>query len=218
MTALANTFFSQLARNAMLGDGANLGLLPLLSAGKVSILSGAQPANADAALSGNTGLSLPVLAAPAGSVAAGVFTASAIGNVTVIASGIANFARVYKSDGTTALFDTNVGNQTVTLSGAVTAGNTTVNCSALAQPLYAGQVLWFTDAVSGLKISITVAGTAPAVNAAAGATSFTCLAAGSNIANTSTSGQGVLIAAPYLIVGATQSVSAMTITAPAAGN
>lgn len=73
------------------------------NSGKLRIYSGTKPANADAALSGNTllaELTMNATAFPAAS--GGVLTANAItGDTSADASGTASFWRIYESDGST---------------------------------------------------------------------------------------------------------------------
>jgi glutamate synthase domain-containing protein 3 len=96
-------------------------LAPLLNAGFIELYTGAQPANANTALSGNTLLATMTFGNPAfGAAAAGVITANTIASGTAVATGTATFARLYKSDGTTVVMDVTVGT-----SGAAINLNTT---------------------------------------------------------------------------------------------
>lgn len=83
----------------------------LLNAGKLRIYAGAQPADADTALSGQTLLAELTFANPAfGAGVAGVATANAItGDATADATGTAAFFRALKSDGVTVVYDGSVG-------------------------------------------------------------------------------------------------------------
>lgn len=83
----------------------------LLNNGYIRIYSGTRPATADTALSGNTLLAEPRFGATAfASAVAGVATANAItDDSTADATGTATFARLLKSDGTTAVEDLEVG-------------------------------------------------------------------------------------------------------------
>ena len=93
---------------------------PLMNGGTIAIYSGVQPVNANTALSGNTLLATLTFGAPAwGAAAAGVLTANAITPGTAVATGTASFARIFESDGTTAIADLPVG-----ISGAVINLNT----------------------------------------------------------------------------------------------
>ena len=85
-------------------------LAALLNSGKINIYSGTQPPNANTALSGNTLLAQLTFGSPAfGAAAAGVITANATGAGTASNTGTASFARLYESDGTTAIMDVQVG-------------------------------------------------------------------------------------------------------------
>jgi hypothetical protein len=93
-------------RNEMLDaltNNANSGLLRLYS--------GTRPANADTALSGNTLLAqLTLNATSAGAASGGVWTANAItSDASADATGTASFARLFESDGTTAIADFSLG-------------------------------------------------------------------------------------------------------------
>ena len=83
----------------------------LLNNGYLRIYSGTQPATADTALSGNTLLAelrFNATAAPAAS--SGVLTFNAFTpDSSADATGTASFFRAFKSDGTTVVFDGNVG-------------------------------------------------------------------------------------------------------------
>jgi hypothetical protein len=99
----------------------------LLAGGKIGLYSGTQPATADTALSANTLLAQPVYGTPAFPVAAaGVLTANAITAATAVATGKATFARHYKADGTTAVFDESVGMQLLGADFTFTAGTKTI--------------------------------------------------------------------------------------------
>lgn len=87
-------------------------LTTLLPGGKINIYTGTQPATGDTALSANTLLAAPTFGTPAFPAAvAGVLTANAITAATAVATGKATFARIFKSDGTTAVMDQSVGMQ-----------------------------------------------------------------------------------------------------------
>lgn len=82
----------------------------LLNSGTIQIYSGTQPVNANTAISGNTLLATLTLANPAfGSSVAGVITANTITSGTAVATGTATFARFYQSNGTTVVWDEQVG-------------------------------------------------------------------------------------------------------------
>lgn len=89
------------ARNAALDA-----MLATANNGRLRIYSGTPPANADAALSGNTLLAELTLGATAfGAASAGVATAAAItSDASADATGTPTFFRLLASDGTTVLF------------------------------------------------------------------------------------------------------------------
>ena len=86
-------------------------LTALLNSGKLRIYSGTRPANPDTALSGNTLLAELTFGATAFAAAAsGQATANAITQDSAAdATGTATFFRCFKSDGTTAVIDGDVG-------------------------------------------------------------------------------------------------------------
>lgn len=85
-------------------------LAALLNAGTIEFYSGTMPANANTGLSGNTLLATATFSNPAfGAASGGVITAATITGGTVVATGTATFARLYKSDGTTVVLDCMVG-------------------------------------------------------------------------------------------------------------
>jgi len=99
--------------NTQLADAsANAGvnaLAALANSGFLKIYTGPQPANGNTAITTQTLLASLALSATAfGSAAAGVATANAITNAVAAATGAAAWFRVFKSDGTTALWDGNV--------------------------------------------------------------------------------------------------------------
>ena len=83
----------------------------LANSGKLRIYSGTKPTNADTALSGNTLLAELTFGATAfGAASNGVATANSItSDSSADATGTATFFRVFKSDGTTAVWDGTVG-------------------------------------------------------------------------------------------------------------
>jgi len=82
----------------------------LANSGKLRIYSGTQPANADAAITGTLLAELTMNASAFGSPTAGLVTAAAITQDSgADADGTATHFRLWKSDGTTPIFDGNVG-------------------------------------------------------------------------------------------------------------
>ena len=118
-----NTQLSDLTANTFVNT-----LAALANGGKLSILSGSQPANANTAITSQVELvRLTLNATSFGAGTAGVVTAGAITGVAIATSGTASWFRVYKSDGTTVLFDGTVGTSgtnlvvsTVTFTAGVT--------------------------------------------------------------------------------------------------
>jgi len=96
---------------AVARNGQTDNLATRLNNGYLRIYSGTKPANADAALSGNTLLAELRFAATAFAAAVnGTATANAITqDGAADASGTATFARLFQSDGTTAVADITVG-------------------------------------------------------------------------------------------------------------
>jgi hypothetical protein len=120
----SNVHVATTSRNGMIDN-----LAARLNNGFIKVYSGTQPANANTALSGNTLLVTHGFGATAfGSAASGSATANAISSGVIAASGTATFARLYESDGTTAVMDISVGSSgadlnypTTTFTAAVTA-------------------------------------------------------------------------------------------------
>lgn len=198
--------YSTVLRNAALdADG---GMTEQFNSGVIRFYAGAQPATPETAITSQTLLATLTLAATAfGAAASGVATAAAIAAVTAVASGIANFARILKSDGTTVLMDVNIGNQAVTLAADAAGGATSLTVAPLAQPAFSGQDLWFVDATSGVlkKASLSA-------NAAAGATAVSVTALADAIANASVSGQCVSVVNPSIVSGTGVAISSLTLT------
>ncbi len=95
----------------------------LLNTGYIRLYTGTQPATADTALGVNTLLvELRFNATAFGAASAGTSTANAIVSGTAVATGTATFFRVFKSDGTTAVFDGSVG----TASADMVLGSTAI--------------------------------------------------------------------------------------------
>lgn len=102
---------------------------------KLRIYTGSQPADPDTAIGAVTLLSEHICNATAfaAAAAAGVLTANAIGNATAAGTGTAAWFRLWKSNGTTPVFDGTVGTATSDLildSTSITAGQT-VSITAL---------------------------------------------------------------------------------------
>jgi len=124
-----------MALNTQISDGtANAqatALSTLCNAGLVKVYDGAQPANANTAITTQVlGVTLTLNATAFGAPAAGVLTANAITSGVAAAPITPTWARIFKSDGVTVVMDVSAGaagaNMTI---GAFTAG-TTVSCSS----------------------------------------------------------------------------------------
>lgn len=94
-----------------------------LNSGFLDIYSGTQPATGDTVLSGNTLLaSLTINATACGSASSGVATFNAItSDSDADATGTATFARFYKSDHTTKVYDVSVGTSGADINLATTS-------------------------------------------------------------------------------------------------
>lgn len=112
-----------------------------LNSGYLRIYSGTRPTDANTALSGNTLLAeLRYNATAFGAASNGVATANAItSDSSADASGTATFCRSFESDGTTVVYDGDVGTATANLvlsTVTITAGNTvSVSSLTYTQPL-----------------------------------------------------------------------------------
>lgn len=101
----SNVHVATTGRNGMVDN-----LAARLNSGFLKVYSGTQPANANTALSGNTLLVTHGFASTAfGASSSGTATAGSISSGVIAASGTATFARLYESDGTTAVMDISVG-------------------------------------------------------------------------------------------------------------
>ncbi len=111
---MANVRIAASVRNSMLTQMLNaIDAGP--AAGTIKIYTGTQPANGDAALSGNTLLGTLTYSDPNGSVAAGTLTFNAITQDTSAdASGTATWARIQDSTGAN-VFDCDVGTSGATI-------------------------------------------------------------------------------------------------------
>ena len=136
-TTAAETAALVPARNAALDA-----MTALCNSGSVRIYSGTAPANADAALSGNTLLAvLPLSASAFGAAASGVATAAAItADASADATGVPSFFRLLQSNGTTVVFQGTAGasGQELNLSGLsggqiVAGGNVAVSSLTISQ-------------------------------------------------------------------------------------
>ena len=127
-----------MALNLQISDAtANAGvnaLCALANGGSIKLYTGSQPANANTALGAQTLLVTLALSATAFATAvAGVATANSITAATAVASGTATWFRVYKSDGTSVVFDGTVGTSgcDLNMNSNVISSGATVGVSSL---------------------------------------------------------------------------------------
>ena len=78
------------------------------SGSKINIYSGAQPANANTAISGQTLLVTLTVSGSFGTDSNGTITLSAVTNGTAVATGTASFFRITQSNGSTVVMDGSV--------------------------------------------------------------------------------------------------------------
>jgi len=183
----------------------------LYNSGKLVIYAGPAPASANAALAGDTVLATHTLAVTAfGAPVAGLITAAAIAAVTIVASGVANFFRLFAADGASDCMQGNIANQTVTLTALVAVNAVSIAVAALAAPLYAGQDLWFND--GGVLKIVSVSAIA-----AVGATAVTCTAVPVAIANGAAASGCVIVGSPNYQIGAQSAISALAVQVSESG-
>ena len=98
--------------------------------GQFIIYSGTPPANADAALSGNTAIAT-ITSVNFGAASSGVSTITSSTNDTNAVGGTATFFRLYKSDGTTVIIQGTVGTSgtDATINSTTIAAGATVSLS-----------------------------------------------------------------------------------------
>jgi hypothetical protein len=121
---MLNTQLSDAFANACANAG-----LALANGGYLKFYTGPQPANGNTAITTQTLLaSLPLSATAFGNAVGGLATSNALTPATIAATGTPVWARVFKSDGVTQLFDLSVGvSQAIT---AVTNADPAVMTSA----------------------------------------------------------------------------------------
>lgn len=124
----SNLQYSNGTRNAQ-----QQGLITYAGTGAlIKLYTGTQPANANAALSGNTLLVTLTISGAFGTDSNGTLTFSTVTDGTAVASGTATFFRIYKSDGTTVVMDGSVGTSSadLVLNTTTVATNDTVAISS----------------------------------------------------------------------------------------
>ena len=91
-------------------DAQQNGLITYAGSGAIiSIYQGTQPANANTAISGQTLLVSLTVSGSFGTDSNGTITLSSVTNGTAVATGTAQFFRIFKSDNTTVIMDGTVG-------------------------------------------------------------------------------------------------------------
>lgn len=115
---------SIVARNDMLAN-----LTTDANSGKLDIYTGSKPATPETAATGTKLVEFTLPATSFGAGSGGVITANAITAVAALATGTAGWARLWKSDGTTALMDFDV---TATGGG----GDITIDSTSITQNAY----------------------------------------------------------------------------------
>lgn len=105
-------------------DAQQQGLITYAGSGcLINLYNGTQPANANTAISTQTLLVTLTISGSFGSDSNGTLTLGSVSNGTAVASGNADFFRIFKSDGTTVVMDGSVG----TSSADMNLNTTSVN-------------------------------------------------------------------------------------------
>ena len=103
----------------------------LFNSGKIRIYDGTQPATADTAISTQTlGVTLTLNATAFAAASGGLLTANSITSGVAVASITPTWARIFKSDNTTALMDVSVGVSGCNLTLGGFSSGATVGCTA----------------------------------------------------------------------------------------
>lgn len=118
-------------------DAQQQGLITYASTGcLIRLYNGTQPANANTAISTQTLLVTLTISGAFGTDSNGTLTLGSVTNGTAVASGTADFFRIFKSDGTTVVMDGSVGT-----SGADLNLNTTTVASGQTVSITAGTII-----------------------------------------------------------------------------
>lgn len=118
-------------------DAQQQGLITYASTGcLIRLYNGTQPANANTAISTQTLLVTLTISGAFGTDSNGTLTLGSVTNGTAVASGNADFFRIFKSDGTTVVMDGSVGT-----SGADLNLNTTTVASGQTVSITAGTII-----------------------------------------------------------------------------
>lgn len=103
----------------------------LFNGGKVRVYDGTQPATADTAITSQTlGVTLTLNATAFAAASGGLLTANAITSGVAAASITPTWARIFKSDNTTALMDVSVGVSGANLTLGGFSSGATVGCTS----------------------------------------------------------------------------------------
>lgn len=128
----SNLNYSNGTRNAQ-----QQGLITYAGSGcLINLYNGTQPANANTAISTQTLLVTLTVSGSFGTDSNGTLTLGSVSNGTAVASGNADFFRIFKSDGTTVVMDGSVGT-----SGADMNLNTTTVNSGQVVSITAGTII-----------------------------------------------------------------------------
>lgn len=118
-------------------DAQQQGLITYAGSGcLINLYNGTQPANANTAISTQTLLVTLTISGSFGTDSNGTLTLGSVSNGTAVASGNADFFRIFKSDGTTVVMDGSVGT-----SGADMNLNTTSVNSGQVVSITAGTII-----------------------------------------------------------------------------
>ena len=108
-----------------------LALATLCNAGTIKVYDGVQPATSDTALSGNTlGVTLTFGATAFPAASSGLLTANAITSGVAVAGITPTWARLFKSDGTTAVMDVSAGASGANMTIGQFSSGTTVSVTS----------------------------------------------------------------------------------------
>ena len=108
-----------------------LALATLCNAGTIKIYDGVQPATCDTALSANTlGVTLTFGATAFPAASSGLLTANAITSGVAVAGITPTWARLFKSDGTTAIMDVSAGASGANMTMGQVSSGTTVSVTS----------------------------------------------------------------------------------------
>ena len=108
-----------------------LALATLCNAGTIKVYDGVQPATSDTAISGNTlGVTLTFGATAFPAASSGLLTANAITSGVAVAGITPTWARLFNSDGTTAIMDVSAGASSANMTIGQFSSGTTVSVTS----------------------------------------------------------------------------------------